>query len=240
MMHSKAPNHEARFPTTQWSLILASQGDKAERKAALTALCASYWQPLYCYARRKGQSSFEAEDAIQGFLTSLVESESTIDRLDPTRGKLRNFLKKSLKNYLLNEYSKQCAQKRGGGAPAFSLDFEVAESALSSVPDDPEVAYDRAWASQLVGVCLERLIAEYESGERTGPAAVLRDVFGFGDVPSHAEIAIAHGMTESQVKAFIHRARRRFRTLILGEVANTVSVPTDVGDEVRRLFELLR
>ena len=239
MRSQDVPSPNARFPTTQWSVILAGKEDGPARKEALKSLCNSYWQPLYCYARKRGLSKADAEDAIQTFLASLLERHGTIANLDPNRGKLRSFLKASLGNFLANDYAKRTAQKRGGGAPVFTLDFDVAESSLSSVPDNPEVAYDRAWAQRLVTICLERLVAEYESGARSGPATVLRELFGFGLMPSQAEIAEQHDMSVSQVKAFVHRARKRFRNLVLDEVANTVGSPPEVNDEVRRLFALL-
>ena len=41
--------------------------------AALESLCASYWYPLYAYARRLGHPVPEAQDLTQGFFSRLLE-----------------------------------------------------------------------------------------------------------------------------------------------------------------------
>lgn len=228
---------KARFPTTQWSLVLAGQKDTHARRAAFRSLLESYWQPLYYYVRRRGVSAVDAEDVIQGFWMTLLEGK-VIEVLEPQRGRLRYFLKSALRNYLANEYTHQTRMKRGGPIKPLTLDFEVAESALSFVPEDPEKAYDRTWSAQVIELCLQRLIEEYDSGERSGPALALRELFGFQEI-GHQAIADAHGMTREQVKAFAHRARKRFRELLLQEVAKTVDTPPMVIDEAQCLYELI-
>ncbi|MBL4633519.1 MAG: sigma-70 family RNA polymerase sigma factor [Kofleriaceae bacterium] len=236
MTHIQQP--AGRFPTTQWSLVLAGKDSAAARRETLGRLFESYWQPLYFYTRRRGLSPTDAEDAIQGFWTSLWE-RNTIDLLDPMRGRLRAFLKSALRNYLANEHAYRTRFKRGGNTPALSLDFEVAESALSFVPDDPEKAYDRTWSTQIIERCMQRLTKEYESGTRSGPAPALQELFGFQSGSTHQEIADRFGMTLAQVKAFAHRARKRFRELLLEEVATTVDTPPMVVDEAKCLYELI-
>jgi RNA polymerase sigma-70 factor (ECF subfamily) len=46
------------FLTTRWSVVRAAGGgDEGAARDALASLCASYWYPLYGYARRRGVAS---------------------------------------------------------------------------------------------------------------------------------------------------------------------------------------
>jgi hypothetical protein len=52
-----------RFVTTHWSqVLLAADHQSPDSAKALEKLCRAYWPPLYCYLRRDGRSSHEAED----------------------------------------------------------------------------------------------------------------------------------------------------------------------------------
>ena len=56
-----------------------------------------------------------------------------------------------------------------------------------------------------------------------------------GSVP-YAEIAADLGMTEGAIQAAAFRLRRRYGTLLRGQIAATVGDPAEVEDEVRSLF----
>ena len=56
-------------------MILNAQSDGAARRKAMQELVTSYWKPLYYYSRRKGRDPEAAKDAIQGFITHLLERE---------------------------------------------------------------------------------------------------------------------------------------------------------------------
>ena len=58
------------------------------------------------------------------------------------------------------------------------------------------------------------------------------------DVP-HAELARRLDMTEGAVKVAVHRLRRRYRALLRETIADTVSGPEEVEDELRYLFRTL-
>jgi hypothetical protein len=61
------------FATTRWTLVLAA-GEGTGR--ALGELCSLYRSPLLAHARRRGLSSADADDAVQGFLARLLRLES--------------------------------------------------------------------------------------------------------------------------------------------------------------------
>ena len=61
-----------------------------------------------------------------------------------------------------------------------------------------------------------------------------------GDEPSRSETAARLGLSESALKAAVHRLRQRYRELLRAEIAETVSTRTEIDDEMRYLVEVLR
>jgi RNA polymerase sigma-70 factor (ECF subfamily) len=57
---------------------------------------------------------------------------------------------------------------------------------------------------------------------------------------SYEEIAGQLGMKEGAVKTAVHRLRRRFAALLRTEIAETVTDPSEVEEEVQELFRSLQ
>jgi RNA polymerase sigma-70 factor (ECF subfamily) len=209
------------FPETRWSRIVAARERPELRRAVLDELCATRWQPLYLHLRKQGVKPAEAQDVVQGFLVHLLE---------------RDFLAR-LAHYQANLHAHEAAQKRGGGLAARS--FDEVEALVSAAPDDPDAAFDREWALRLFEGALGDLEAELASGARRGPVAVVRQLFRFGDAPAYDELAAAHGMSVPQLKSFVHRARGRFRELLLARIADTVQTPEESEAELNDLMRVL-
>jgi len=89
--------------TTQWSRVLAARdGSDTEARAALEALCRTYWEPLYAFVRRQGESPDEAADLTQGYFAELLDKDF-LSVVDPSKGRFRSFLLASLKHFLSHE-----------------------------------------------------------------------------------------------------------------------------------------
>ena len=145
----------AGFATTHWSLVV-SAGRPDDAQQALAELCQTYWYPLYAYVRRRVPNVHDAQDLTQAFFSHLLE-KGTIARADRTRGRFRAFLLTALKHFLLNEWEKARAEKRGGGRPTLSLDFDSGESRYQIEPADevtPETVYERRWVLTLLDLVL--------------------------------------------------------------------------------------
>lgn len=226
------------FPPTRWTLVLASRETPEARRRALEELMGSYWRPLYVFARRKGLNIESAKDAVQGFLAQLLDRDF-LARLDPGKGSLRGYLKASIQHFLVNQHEGDAALKRGGGRAPVALDFDVAERHAGAAPAGPEDAFDREWAAGIMERSAARLRREFEEGGRKGPFELVLRFFGFGAAPSHADAAREHGMSVSQLKAFLHRARLRFRGIVREEVARTTAEPAEVDAEITRLLKAL-
>lgn len=235
------PDARRPFATTRWSVVLAAGKDRSpEGKRALVALCETYWHPLYAFVRRRGHPAEEAQDLTQAFFARLLEKESVAEA-DPARGKFRSFLLGSLNHFLANQWRRDHAQKRGGSQAILSLDFQRGEESLSLEPAHdltPEKLFERQWAMTLLTTALARLREEYTAA---GKQALLERLHpylgGDGDAAPYAEIARQLGMSEGAVKVAVHRLRRRCRDLLREEIAQTVSGPEEVDQELRDLFD---
>jgi len=226
------------FPTTRWTLILASQKDGAAEKVALDQLFTTYWKPIYFFLRRKGLASEAAEDAVQGFFLHLLQRDFLV-RLDPARGRLRSYLLRALEHYLVNLHERDRALKRVGAYGFVPLDVVLAERELPAAPEPALQAYEREWALNLMERSLGRLRREYEEGKRKGRGETILGFFALDSAPTYAEAAAECGMSVPQFKAALHRARERFREILRDEVAATVEDDAEADREIGDLMRAL-
>ena len=231
------------FDTTRWSVIAAARGtDPEAARAALSTLCEAYWYPLYAFIRHWGADPDAARDLTQAFFTSLLE-RGDIEQVRPERGRFRTFLLASVKHFLLNQAVRSRAMKRGGGVAPLPLAFDDAEGRYQFEPVDettPETLYERRWALTV----LERVIATVQSKWQEAGRGAEFDVLKaslLGEGPSGGYAAAAHelGSTEGAVKVAVYRLRKTFRTELRAAIAETVSDPADVEEELRYLERAL-
>lgn len=228
------------FDTTHWSVVLlAGNSHEPQADAALEQLCRAYWSPLYSYVRRQGHSPHDAQDLTQDFFARLLEKEY-LSLADPDRGRFRSFLLKSLKHFLVNDWMRGQAQKRGGGQKVVSFDDEAAErSYLQQSADQlaPEHLYDKRWAVTLLERAMERLQADYSAAGKRGVFDQLRGMLlTEGNAESYRQLAASLELTEGAVKVALHRLRHRFREAAREEIAQTVATPAEVDEELRYLM----
>src|SRR5947199_10373538 len=111
-----AHNGAVAFTTTQWSVVLTTQGASPAADEALAKLCRTYWWPLYGFVRRQGYSPEEAQDLTQGFFAMLLERRD-LDAVRREKGRLRSYLLAALKNFLGKAHRRAMTIKRGEGRP---------------------------------------------------------------------------------------------------------------------------
>ena len=231
------------FVTTRWTVVLsAGRKSSPQSDRALADLCQTYWYPLYAYVRRQGHSMEDAEDLTQAFFARFLE-KNYLEGLSSERGKFRAFLLASLKHFLANEWDKATRQKRGGGAQHLSLDWQSAEARYHLDPPDhasPDRLFDREWALALLERVIRRLRDECAEA---GKAKLFEQAKGYlmvgqAAIP-YAQAALELGMDEGAVRVAVHRLRRRYRELLRDEIAQTLSDPGGVDEELRSLHAAL-
>jgi RNA polymerase sigma factor (sigma-70 family) len=232
------------FATTQWTAVLLAGGDASPAaEHALEQLCIAYWYPLYAYVRRQGHGVEEAQDRTQEFFARFLERKY-FRLADRNRGRFRSFLLTSLKHFLINDWKKENREKRGGSQVVLSLDEEMAESRFATEPataQPPDSLYDRGWAAILLDRALTALRVEFEKSGKLDLFERLKGfVWGEQSGLSYAEMAGQLGMTEGAVKVAVHRMRQRYGELLRAEIAQTVSTPAEVNEELRYLVSVIR
>ncbi|WP_424312813.1 RNA polymerase sigma factor [Haloferula sp.] len=223
-------------------VIAAQDSPSLERGEALGELCRIYWRPVYLFIRQRGNSPEETEDLTQEFFYRLVEGDLLSAVSGPERGRLRSFLCVVLKRFLVDDYHKRMAKKRGGDRKMVDIDAPSVEGLLANErqdESDPILAFDRQWAMDLLEEALRRLKVDYL---RAGKA----DLFEYfeptiqpqSDRVSHAELAGEMGMSEGAVKVAVHRFRQRYRECLLAALRDTLAEDEDPEEELRYLLSL--
>ena len=221
-------------------MLAARDGSESQVRLALESLCEAYWFPLYAHVRRRGHAAEEARDLTQAFFADLL-GRDFLWAIDQSKGRFRSFLLASLEHFLSHERDKQRALKHGGAARTFSLDADAAETRYRDEPADhltPEVVFERRWGLTVLERTLERLRAEFD--DRPDRFEHFKGCLTGASPDRYQDIAVTLGMTETAVKAAIHRLRQRYGRLLRDEIAATVASPADVDEEMRYLLGVIR
>ena len=139
----------------------------------------------------------DAQDLTQQFFARFLERKY-LERADSERGRFRSFLLTSLKHFLVNEWEKTRAQKRGGGTAMASWDGFDPDKRYRLEPGDtlaPDRIYEKRWAATLLDGLLARLGDEYQAAGRLFEFDQLKSfVWGDGEADSYAEVAARLGI----------------------------------------------
>ena len=124
-----------------------------------------------------------------------------------------------------------------------AFDWQDADQRYQINPIDtlsPDKLYDRAWAVTVLEQVITRLRDESAAEgkaklyERLKPFLML----GKSDIP-YAQAAAELKLSEGAVRVAVHRLRQRYRELLRQEVAQTLSDPAQVEEEMQALFRAL-
>jgi RNA polymerase sigma-70 factor (ECF subfamily) len=223
--------------------VLAAGGtESTSAQGALEALCRAYWYPIYVYVRRKGHGPEEAQDLTQEFFAQLIAKEH-LRLADREKGKFRTFLLAMLDYFLAREWSRAHRQKRGGQFVFISLDQQTPEERYQIEPadnDTPEKKFVRHWALAVLEQAMDALESECQ---QNGKGALFWEVKELlskeRDSATYAEIARRLNMAEGATRMAVLRLRRRYGELLRNEIAQTVSGPEEVEEEMRYLLSVV-
>jgi RNA polymerase sigma factor (sigma-70 family) len=235
----------APFHTTHWTVVLQAghpDADEEVRKA-LAIFAETYWPPLYTFVRRRGYSSSDAQDLVQGFFEHLLELK-TLTRADQEKGRLRTFLLGALEKFLLKQRERMAALKRGGGKQIVSFDEQLidAEAAMHATMHLSEVTtYDAAWASSVLARAWKNVRQRFVEEGKVEWFDALRPFVAGGKSapPEQQEVAERLGTSVENLRVALSRLRQRFRHALRSEIASTVSDPKDIDGELHYLYQVL-
>jgi RNA polymerase sigma factor (sigma-70 family) len=241
---SDAP-HTSPFAPTRWTLVVRARGESAEGRAALSELCAAYYQPVQRFLRCEGRDEDAARELAHDFFARVLAG-GALEGADPERGRFRSYLLGALKHFLADQRRHAHRLKRGSGTVPDSLDAPVGSDTSPGLqwadPAEtaPDAFFDREWALTVMDRALAGLQKEFSTAEKSDQFETLKPWL-MGDTPasSQAEAARRLGLSEGAVKVTIHRMRKRFREAVRAEISQTVRDPGLVDEELRHLIEAL-
>jgi hypothetical protein len=144
------PSRSSIFPRTDW----ADLGKAAQAEPApLDRLIRLYWQPLRIYLVTTFPSLRDQADLLlQDFAEDKLLQEGWLHKADQARGRFRDFLKISLRNFVLNRLSLK--EARNPPVPLEDLEHELPQ------PEAASEAFDLAWARAVLSEALRRMEAD--------------------------------------------------------------------------------
>ncbi len=222
-------------------MLRAGEQDSKESHFAIQYLCEKYWYPTYLFVLKRTGNEHDAQDITQSFFSELIE-KNKFSFADRSKGKFRTFLLTSVDNFLKNDWRKRSAQKRGGNANTFSLDFGSVNDAADfrQIQDEQltaEQLFERRWAIELLRDALEQLKEDFASQDRARLFELLKPTLTPGaSCKPYSEISEIVGMSESNIKVAVHRLRDKFRQKVRLLVADTVGDPNEIDEEISNLF----
>ena len=240
------PAHDDRmdpvrgFPPTRHSALVAVRSaDAAERARGLATLSSVYWRPVYSYLRFRWRRPHEdAADLAQEFFTELVEND-LLSRFDPSRARLRTYLRVCIDGLVSNHDKAAGRQKRGGGVEPVPFDFEEAREELERVAgtvESPESLFEKQWARGVFATALRRLRDACAQAGKAGHYALLEQ-YDLDDArPTYAELAQRFGIAVTDVTNRLFRVRRELRHVVLEVLRELTASEEEFLEEARALL----
>jgi RNA polymerase sigma factor (sigma-70 family) len=232
------------FATTEWTRILAARGTSPEARTALSELCERYYAPVLHFLRCTGYPEERARESAHDFFAALLE-HSGLDELERGQGRFRSYLLGALKHSLCDVAKRNGATKRSGDREHVSLEGtavgDLGIDARGAPPRSPEQEFDRKWALAVLDHALTRFADECTRAGKEEEFDLIKPWLT-GDDRSfrQASVSASLGVSEGAVKVAIHRLRKRLRHIVKEEIAQTLSDPANVDQELQCLLAALR
>ncbi len=234
----------ARFPATAWSCLEAVRDPQHPKYVtAVNRLITTYWRPVFCFLRKKYPAAPDLEGLTQQFFLTLV-TKGWVARVDPTRGRFRDFLWKILSRFAFDQIARapQQVQFEQRFVSVHSLMEDSDRSYEPAGDETPEEAFDKAWKTALLQTVRRNLEAHYaaasdpEERQRYAIFAALHFVERADDRPTQDALAARFGITRDQVRYAVEQVRKRSERLLRQEIRDQVGAEEDVEDEIRKLL----
>src|ERR1700722_6767942 len=153
------PTTGSIFPRTDWAEL--SKAAEAQQ-VPLDRLIRVYWQPLKIFLLTTFPTlKDEAEIILQDFAEDKMLKDGWLGKADQTRGRFRDFLKTSLRNFVLDRLSR--ADMKNPPVSLEELEQEIPESGASAEE------FDLAWARTVLAETLRRMEADCQRPGKDQP-----------------------------------------------------------------------
>jgi RNA polymerase sigma factor (sigma-70 family) len=227
----------AEFPSTLWTTIRSAQtGDPA----ALSRIFRSYQPAVVRFVQSEGFKESDADDVAQEVF-SVVCSEPFLAKVDASKGRFRSLILAVTKNMVLLEKRRRSTLKRGAGKSVVSVDeardrgieFDIPDTQSRDLRDEK---FDTYWVQSLVTQAMKLLKEECDQKQSRFYDALE----GFVAGRSYEEVGRSMGLSEDQIRSFIHQARRKLKRIVERLVMEYAVSSDEYQKELDYLWKLLR
>lgn len=207
------PSQHSIFPRTDW----ADLGKAAQAEPApLDRLIRLYWQPLKIFLLTTFPKLHnQADTLLQDFAEDKLLQEGWLRKADQNRGRFRDFLKTSLRNFVLNRLN--LAENKNPPISLEELEQELPE------PTAVTEAFDLAWARTVLAETLRRMEADCKDPAADQPRRgyiwemfrlrLLEPVFNDAAPPAYDELIDRFGLkSPTDASNTLLSAKRIFKT----------------------------
>ena len=230
--------HE-QFPTTQWSLVDRFRHSGVDPHH-MGEFLERYRGALLAFLKAQlGRNRPDLEDLVQGFIADKILAEKILREADAGRGRLRNFLMRSLSNYALNCLRANRASRRAPSQGLRSLDDLGSDAA--SYTEEAQSRFEVEWARTLLGEALKRTQAESEQKGKLDcwgvfQARVIRPHLEGVTPLGYDELIEQYGFrSPAEASNRLMTAKRMFERNLRSVIGEYVTNPREVEDELRDL-----
>jgi DNA-directed RNA polymerase specialized sigma24 family protein len=233
------------FPLTNWDILqLLRTGDEKQRAGMLGEIVTLYGPSLFALARHESQPALsrqDCEDVVGDFFLKCVQDD-VIQQADRAKGRFRNFLARSFKNFMLNWIRDRAAQVRAPSGGMVSLHTLVDRHGRALEPlagESGEEILDRVFRLSLFECALTAFeqVCVSSGQEKKFRVYVRREIAPERDgvdVPSYSALAAEFGFpSEDAVGRAVRAARDEFRLLLLALIKKDAVSANDAEAEFK-------
>ena len=238
------------LPKTDWMLI-EQAGESAppdagsrrrRQQAAMQTLLLQYMPALRAHLIAAWEMKVDrAEDTLQAFLAAKVIEDNLIGQARREKGRFRNFIRRTLDDFVVSEIRYDRAKKRHPGKLAA---LDAADVAVHP-GDDPGSAFEKTWAREVIALAVERMMAECESSARPDIWGVfehrtLRPTLDGGEPMPYDQLVRAFDF-QSPIQAAnaLTTAKRMFERNLRAVLLDYIDDEADVEREIADLRAIL-
>jgi len=226
------------FPETHWSIILAAASRDPERiQEGVRRLCETYRDVIHRWFSSRVRPEI-ADDLTHQFLVKFLNLQATSEpSLSFCKGKerFRNYMERSLNNFLIQNHRHASALKRGGNA----LHVEFTDSDFSSPPLSSHYTVDLGIAREIYSKVSESVISQvHDPDRRRLTAALLKWALQSGDSPDYTGLSAQFNISVPALRIALLRVRRLHHATFRSRVAG-FTPHEQIADEHAHLIGLL-
>ena len=225
------PQLSGEFPGTVWM-------DVTDRKKVVNR----YWGALRVYLNgllsRFPEYRTEADDLLQDFIKDRILHPGWLEKADPNKGRFRDLLKSSLKNFVTGELRKREATKRGGKMP--TIPIEELEQEIPG-PEPVSDSFDMAWLQMLLSETLKKMkegcaVSDTTHIWRIFDARVLRPALDGVEPPAYEDLVNNFGLkSPAQATNALATGKRMFARHLRAVIAQYENGDKAVRAEIESL-----